>query len=73
MIFLAHPKLWLDDSYRVGFIESRQGPWNVDLETPPGPEGSNGTLLHIRRGYPGFSNLRFLILDCGFLSYSQGL
>jgi DNA polymerase III subunit gamma/tau len=28
------------------------------LETPPGPEGSNGTLLRIRRGYPGFSHLR---------------
>jgi hypothetical protein len=30
-----------------------QGPWNADLETPPGPEGSNGTLLRIRRGHPG--------------------
>jgi hypothetical protein len=50
------------------FIISRQGPWNVDLGTPPGPEGSNGTLLRIRRGYPGFE---FSILDCGFLTYSQ--
>jgi hypothetical protein len=57
----------------VRFIVSRQGPWNVDLETPPGPEGSNGNLLRIRRGYPGFSDFRFLILDCEFLSYSQGL
>ena len=31
-----------------------QGPWNADLRTPPGPEGSNGSLLCIRRGYPGF-------------------
>ena len=23
----------------------RQGPWNADLRTPPGPEGSNGSLL----------------------------
>jgi hypothetical protein len=35
-------------------IMGRQGPWNVDLGTPPGPEGSNGTLLRIRRGHPGF-------------------
>src|SRR3989442_13124937 len=31
-----------------------QGPWNADLRTPPGPEGSNGSLLCIRRGHPGF-------------------
>jgi hypothetical protein len=31
---------------------SRQGPWNVDLRTPPGPEGSNGSLLRICRGHP---------------------
>jgi len=30
-----------------------QGPWNVDLRTPPGPEGSNGSLLDICRGHPG--------------------
>src|SRR5208282_2762698 len=29
-----------------------QGPWNVDLRTPPGPEGSNGSLLRICRGHP---------------------
>jgi len=35
----------------------RQGPWNVDLRTPPGPEGSNGSLLCICRGHPDiFSN-----------------
>jgi hypothetical protein len=31
----------------------RQGPWNVDLRTPPGQECSNGSLLRIRRGHPG--------------------
>jgi len=35
-----------------------QGPWNADLETPPGPEGSNGTLLRIRRGHPGILILK---------------
>jgi DNA polymerase III subunit gamma/tau len=41
----------------------------VDLGTPPGPEGSNGTLLRIRRGYPGFSHLRPPI---GHLPFSAG-
>src|SRR5262245_13877852 len=40
----------------LGFIGCRQGPWNVDLRTPPGLEGSNGSLLCIRRGHPGFSS-----------------
>src|SRR5438876_6724030 len=35
-----------------------QGPWNVDLRTPPGPEGSNGSLLCMRRGHPGFFQCR---------------
>src|SRR5205823_12928545 len=35
-------------------IELCQGPWNVDLRTPPGPEGSNGSLLCVCRGHPGF-------------------
>src|SRR5581483_7223273 len=34
---------------------SCQGPWNVDLRTPPGQECSNGSLLCIRRGHPGIS------------------
>ena len=38
-----------------------QGPWNVDLRTPPGQECSNGSLLRIRRGHPGI----FSIADCG--------
>ena len=37
----------------VAQIHDCQGPWNVDLRTPPGPEGSNGSLLCIRRGHPG--------------------
>jgi hypothetical protein len=35
----------------------------VDLQTPPGPEGSNGSLLDICRGHPGILNLRFAISD----------
>src|SRR5687767_2687599 len=54
----SRPVFALAPALGVGFIGSRQGPWNVDLGTPPGPEGSNGTLLCIRRGYPGFSHLR---------------
>jgi len=39
---------------RLNFLRDFcQGPWNVDLRTPPGPEGSNGSLLCIRRGHPG--------------------
>ena len=34
-------------------IPGCQGPWTVDLRTPPGPEGSNGSLLRICRGHPG--------------------
>ena len=30
-----------------------QGPWIADGQTPPGPEGSNGSLLRICRGHPG--------------------
>ncbi len=42
-----------------------QGPWNVDLRTPPGPEGSNGSLLGICRGHPGIliCDLRLGIYD----------
>src|SRR5256885_2805404 len=43
-----------------------QGPWNVDLRTPPGPEGSNGSLLCIRRGHPGF--LFSLLFSTAFLN-----
>jgi hypothetical protein len=39
----------------VQHITTRQGPRNVDLRTPPGPEGSNGSLLDICRGHPGIS------------------
>jgi hypothetical protein len=40
-------------------IQRCQGPWTVDLQTPPGPEGSNGSLLCICRGHPGT-----LIFEC---------
>jgi len=42
-----------------------QGPWNADLRTPPGPEGSNGSLLRMRRGYPGSFDFGLRIVDCG--------
>ena len=32
---------------------SCQGPWSVDLRTPPGQECSNGSLLDICYGSPG--------------------
>jgi hypothetical protein len=35
----------------------------VDLRTPPGPEGSNGSLLCICRGHPGTFDLRLPIGD----------
>jgi len=41
-----------------------QGPWSVDLRTPPGPEGSNGSLLRIRRGHPGISFLSTNSCSC---------
>jgi len=43
----------LEAGARVQQIHLRQGPWTVDLRTPPGPEGSNGSLLDICRGHPG--------------------
>ncbi len=45
----------LEPADGVRHIVSCQGPWNVDLRTPPGPEGSNGSLLCVCRGHPGFS------------------
>jgi hypothetical protein len=30
----------------------------VDLRTPPGPEGSNGSLLDICRGHPGIFSMQ---------------
>src|SRR5439155_4692409 len=43
-------------------ISSRQGPWTVDLRTPPGPEGSNGSLLCICRGHPGISQMSYQVI-----------
>src|SRR5437870_3288422 len=41
----------------------RQGPWTVDLRTPPGPEGSNGSLLCICRGHPGtFRSMSYQVI-----------
>ena len=45
----------LEAMTHVQHINTRQGPRNVDLRTPPGPEGSNGSLLDICRGHPGIS------------------
>jgi hypothetical protein len=42
----------LEAANRLAQNYPRQGPWNVDLRTPPGPEGSNGSLLRICRGHP---------------------
>jgi len=51
----AKPKnmILLEAISHVQHIDPRQGPRNVDLRTPPGPEGSNGSLLDICRGHPG--------------------
>jgi hypothetical protein len=46
---------YLEASPLLNHILRRQGPWNADLRTPPGPEGSNGSLLCICRGHPGTS------------------
>jgi hypothetical protein len=42
----------------VPHIQDCQGPRNVDLRTPPGPEGSNGSLLDICRGHPGIFSMQ---------------
>src|SRR5579872_938434 len=46
-------EFFLEANASVQHIHDCQGPWNVDLRTPPGPEGSNGSLLDICRGHPG--------------------
>jgi hypothetical protein len=57
---LADPFV-LEGAWSVRHIGIRQGPWIVDLRTPPGPEGSNGSLLCFCRGYPG---INFLAEHC---------
>ena len=52
----------LEPSLTLFHILTCQGPWNVDLRTPPGPEGSNGSLLCVCRGHPGL----FSICDLRF-------
>jgi hypothetical protein len=63
------PVFLLVAAARLAQHHFRQGPWNVDLRTPPGPEGSNGSLLRICRGHPGIlfnSNFKCKIKnDCG--------
>ena len=51
----CHPRNVLEALKQVQHINPRQGPRNVDLRNPPGPEGSNGSLLDICRGHPGIS------------------
>jgi hypothetical protein len=53
--FRVQPAILLEAMNTVQHINTRQGPRNVDLRTPPGPEGSNGSLLDICRGHPGIS------------------
>jgi len=52
--------VYLDNGSNLPQDFSRQGPWNVDLRTPPEPEGSNGSLLRICRGHP--DTFQFLIV-----------
>src|ERR1017187_4198586 len=54
------PHFSLEGSDGMRQIRCCQGPWTVDLRTPPGPEGSNGSLLCICRGHPGT-----LSFECG--------
>ena len=61
---VCYTKLLREGCASVLHISVRQGPWNVDLRTPPGPEGSNGSLLDICRGHPGILNFRLQISDC---------
>ena len=58
--FTVRGGFYLEAVPDLNHILRRQGPWNADLRTPPGPEGSNGSLLCIRRGHPGFFNLRVM-------------
>jgi len=41
-----------------------QGLWSVDLRTPPGPEGSNGSMLCNCRSHPGI--FQFLVVSFQF-------
>src|ERR1035437_1246235 len=50
--------LWLDNRRQVRQNFFCQGPWNVDLRTPPGPEGSNGSLLCVCRGHPDILSIQ---------------
>jgi len=52
------PANWLEAAGAMRQTLDCQGPWTVDLRTPPGPEGSNGSLLRSCRGHPGMFNFR---------------
>jgi hypothetical protein len=54
----------LEDSTALRQILRCQGPWNVDLRTPPGQECSNGSLLCIRRGHPGTFEFGMWSAEC---------
>jgi hypothetical protein len=51
-------RILLEGVPQVPHIQDCQGPRNVDLRTPPGPEGSNGSLLDICRGHPGIFSMQ---------------
>jgi hypothetical protein len=59
------PAILLEATASLAQNYFRQGPWNVDLRTPPGPEGSNGSLLDICRGHPDI--FLFMICDLRFM------
>ena len=50
---LANSACWCRSPASKSQFDFCQGPRNADLRTPPGPEGSNGSLLRICRGHPG--------------------
>src|SRR5437899_9078594 len=52
----------LERSLALRQILGCQGACIVDLRTPPGPEGSNGSLLCICRGHPGISQMSYQVI-----------
>ncbi len=64
-VFPNHNRFLLEVPGTLVHLQFRQGPWNADLRTPPGPEGSNGSLLCVCRGHPGILHLRGGVNDLG--------
>ena len=62
-VFPNHNRFLLEVPGTLVHLQFRQGPWNADLRTPPGPEGSNGSLLCICRGHPGI----FILVRCRWI------